>query len=277
MRELGIYYDLSNADYHGDRTAVGCTGLKTILEAPACYFGRYLDPNCPPEPERETAGRRFGTLVHAYLFEHERFNERYAVGPAVSSRALKAWKDFCASLPMGVEAITPAEYDCLQQVRMQARDIPDFAKALTSGHGEVSAYAVDEATGVRVKVRPDWVEDVGSDAVILWDGKTYASADENEFVRQAARMKYAMQAGLYSDFYAKASGKKVLAFVFLLVADDYPNLTNAVMLDDNSMAAGRRQYRRALDTYAECMRTGVWPGYGNDVKTVSLPAWALEE
>jgi exodeoxyribonuclease VIII len=178
---------------------------------------------------------------------------------------------------MGVEAITPAEYDCLQQVRMQARDIPDFAKALTSGHGEVSAYAVDEATGVRVKVRPDWVEDVGSDAVILWDGKTYASADENEFVRQAARMKYAMQAGLYSDFYAKASGKKVLAFVFLLVADDYPNLTNAVMLDDNSMAAGRRQYRRALDTYAECMRTGVWPGYGNDVKTVSLPAWALEE
>lgn len=277
MREPGIYLGLSNDAYHVDRTAVGSSGLKAMLEAPAYYFGQYLDPDCPPPSERETPGRRFGSMVHCALFEHPAFNDRYRVGPVVSSKALKAWKDFAATLPEGCDGITPAEYASMKQVRKSVLAIPDMAKALAVGHGEVSAYAVDPATGVRCKVRPDWVHPVGDDAVIIIDGKTYATADANEFSRQAARMLYALQAALYTDMYQLASGKRVLAFVFLLIADSYPHLSNAVMLDERSMATGRAQYRRALDSYAECMRSGVWPGHGNDVKIVSLPNYAHEE
>lgn len=276
MKAPGIYLNVPIEQYHSEKFAIGCSGLKAMLKAPAYYFGQYLDPNCPPESERESPGRRFGNMVHAQLFEHESFAERYRVGPEVTSKALKAWKDFASTLPEGVEPITPAEYKTMQQVRRSALTIPDIASALAVGDGEVSAYAVDDETGVMVKVRPDWVHPAGPDSCILLDGKTFNTADTDEFTRQAARMSYSMQAALYSDFYAKASGKKVLGFVFLVIADEFPNLCNAVMLDDESLQAGRRLYRKALNQYAECMKSGVWPGHGGDVKVISLPKWAME-
>ncbi|MNY62519.1 hypothetical protein D3C86_1993460 [compost metagenome] len=35
----------------------------------------------------------------------------------------------------------------------------------------------------------------------------------------------------------------------------------------------RRQYRPLVRTYAECMASGVWPGFSSGVKTVKLPSW----
>lgn len=275
MREPGIY-ELTNAEYHSDRAAIGSSGLKAMLESPAYYFGQYLDQDCPPESETETPSRRFGNLVHCHLFEPHLFGDRYRVGPDCA-RNLKEWKDWAKDhLPDGCDGIKPGEYKAVKRARQSVMELPDMAAALAVGKGEVSAYWRDEATGVLCKVRPDWVHPVGPDSVILVDGKTYASADEAEFVRQAARMKYPLQAALYSDGYAAATGKRVLAFIFLVISDDWPHLANAVMLDEASLAAGRAQYRRALDAYAECRRTGVWPGHGSDVKVVTLPRWALE-
>jgi hypothetical protein len=272
-----IIHGLPNADYHGDTSAIGCSGLKAVLKSPAYYYGQYLDPRCPPEGDRETPGRFFGNLVHCALFEHPQFNARYRVGPAVASKALKAWKDFAAELPPGCQGITPAQYETAQRVRESVLAIPDMAEALASGHGEVSAYWTDEATGVRCKVRPDWVNPVGEDSVIIIDGKTFASADPHDFARQVVKMDYALQAAFYSHGYAKASGKNVLAFVFLVVADDYPHLASTMTLDEEAMSAGARRFRRALDSYAQCKKTGVWPGYSQSIQQIALPQWALQE
>jgi hypothetical protein len=43
------------------------------------------------------------------------------------------------------------------------------------------------------------------------------------------------------------------------------------------MDEGRRLMRRAIDTYQQCMETGAWPGYGDDITLIGLPPWALEE
>jgi hypothetical protein len=34
---------------------------------------------------------------------------------------------------------------------------------------------------------------------------------------------------------------------------------------------------RALAEYADCERTGIWPGYAPEIVMVDLPAWAMEE
>lgn len=273
----GVYQGISNADYHADRTAVGQSGLKAVLKAPAFFFGQYLDPACPPESDRETPGRKFGNMVHCVLFEYPLFNQRYRVGPEVTSKAVKAWKDFAAELPAGCNGISRQEYDCALAVRASVLAIPEMAKALSVGAGEVSAWWTDPATGVKCKCRPDWVYPVSDDAVIIIDGKTFASAEPGEFTRQAVKMDYFMQAAWYSDGYALASGKKVLAFIFLVVSDDYPYLASAMMPDDESIEAGRRKYRRGLDSYAACLKSGVWPGYSHDIKLISMPAWAKEQ
>jgi hypothetical protein len=275
MREPGIYHGIQNADYHADRSAIGNSGLKAVLRSPAYYYGQYLDPAKPESEDKpETAGQRFGNIAHTMLFEPDSFNARYAVGPDVRSRALKAWKDWAKDLPEGVEGIKPGEYAAAKRLRESVLAIPDMRAAFSEGHGEASAYFIDPATGERGKCRPDWAHPVGGEAVVLIDGKTYADASEAEFTRQIARMNYDMQAAWYTDGYEAATRKKVLAFLFLAIESDYPHQCNVMQLDAESLQVGRSKYRRALDQYAQCKALGSWPSYGNAVKLITLPAWA---
>ena len=49
------------------------------------------------------------------------------------------------------------------------------------------------------------------------------------------------------------------------------------MLGDDVLDAARRENRRLMDTYAECKRTGVWPGYPAGINLINLPAWAQRQ
>jgi hypothetical protein len=39
----------------------------------------------------------------------------------------------------------------------------------------------------------------------------------------------------------------------------------------------RSDNRRLLNLYAECKRTGNWPGYQSGIQIVNLPAWAQRQ
>jgi exodeoxyribonuclease VIII len=116
---------------------------------------------------------------------------------------------------------------------------------------------------------------VSSNSVILLDVKTFSDPSPNEFARQCARKAYAKQAAYYSDGYEKASGKSVRAFIFLAVGNEWPYAAAAMMLDEESLEAGRRHYKRNLRTYAECVNTNTWPGFSSGITLIRLPQWAL--
>lgn len=276
--EPGIHFDIPIDVYHSDKRAIGNSGLKEILDCPALYFGQNLDATRPPADERDSAGQQFGNMAHCVLFEHDKFAARYRVGPDVHSKALKAWKDFAATLPEGCEGIKPTQYASATKIREQALALPDLRETLLhpEGRGEVSAYWRDERTGVLCKCRPDWVMPAGDGGVVLFDAKTFSTGDTQEFGRQVPRMAYHLQAAWYGDGYARASGKNVLAFVFIVIGNEWPHPINLVMLDDEAIRTGQLMYRRALDIYAECLKTGTWPGYAPGIKTINLPKWALE-
>jgi exodeoxyribonuclease VIII len=62
--------------------------------------------------------------------------------------------------------------------------------------------------------------------------------------------------------------------VFAAVESDWPHVAMPYMLGDDVLAAARRENRRLLNRYAECKRTGTWPGYGSAVQLINLPKWA---
>lgn len=269
-----IVHGLPIEHYHGMTDFISKTGLDRIERSPAYYYATTLDPNRPPEKER--AGQLEGNLAHCAILELDEFDKRYAVGPDVS-RATKAWKEFEASLPPGMVGIKPDQRETAMRQRDQVMLLPDVAEALSAGHAEVSAFWTDPQTGVLCRCRPDWVHPVGDDAVILVDAKTFSDASPDEFARQCARKAYHKQAAYYSDGFEAASGKRVLAFIFVAVETDWPNAASATMLDEQSIEQGRADYRRNLQTYAQCLKTGQWPGYSTGVETVSLPRWALTD
>jgi hypothetical protein len=66
----------------------------------------------------------------------------------------------------------------------------------------------------------------------------------------------------------------VHGFVFAAVESDWPHVAAPYMLDDDVLEAARRENRRLLNRYAECKRTGIWPGYPAGIQQISLPKWA---
>lgn len=269
---IGIVEGLDIEAYHSG-PGISKSGLDSINANPFIYWSRHLDPN-RPERERK-AGQLEGTLAHCAILEPDEFKKRYIVGPD-TTRAAKAWKDFEAAHP-DLIVIKGDEYSVAMRQADAVRRLPEVAEALSRGRAEVSAYWTDPVTGELCRCRPDWEHPAGESGVILLDVKTCSDASPQEFARQIARKRYHVQDSFYSDGYALASGREVLAFVFVAVESEWPHAACALMLDDQGKEQGRREYRRNLNTYAECRKSGVWPGYSQSIEIVNLPAWAITE
>jgi exodeoxyribonuclease VIII len=277
MMEPGIHFNISNDEYHADRSAVGRSGLMAMLRSPAYYYGQYLDPACPPESDTESAARLFGNMVDCAMTEPAALNTRYLVGPDVNKNTneWKAFKKECVAA--GAQAVDADALKRAKAARAGAMRVPDIARLFSKGFGQVTACAIDPTTGVKIKVRPDHVYPVNDKQVILADVKTYKSCDEEDFGRvQVVSMGYDIQDVLYSDVYARASGMEVLGFIFIVIEAEYPHVTAQMELAPEARASAQRKVRRALDTYHECRTTNVWPGHGDDLKTIVVPPYHLE-
>ena len=62
-------------------------------------------------------------------------------------------------------------------------------------------------------------------------------------------------------------------FAFIAVEKKPPYAVGVYVLDGAGVDIGRAQYQHDLTTFAECERTGVWPGYGDKIQTITVPAW----
>ena len=159
------------------------------------------------------------------------------------------------------------------------------AHALLTGEKYVtehSVYANDPETGELRRVRPDLWRFDG----IVGDLKTTDDASPEGFARSIVKWGYDVQHPYYLDTInlALQHGAKnrraptsAKAFVFVVVEKQAPHAVAVYTLDDAAVALGRAKYRASLDTYAECQRTGEWPGYGSGVQMISLPAWHINQ
>lgn len=272
---VGLRHGLSLDDYHADETAVSKTQLDDLEHSPLVFYGRHRAPGRPPRPA-PTAAMFGGTLAHCAILEPDAFDARYPPGPEVDTRAAKLWKDFAAGLKPHQVGVKPSERAAAFAQADAVRRVKPLAELLARGQAEVSAYWVDAASGVRCRCRPDWVHPLAS-GVILVDVKTAANADPRDFGRSVLNYSYHVQAAFYSDGFAAASGQVVHGFIFAACEKEWPYAAAACMLGEDDLELGRRRYQRNLATYAECMRTGEWPGWGDEVHLLQLPAWANKE
>lgn len=267
---IPIVHGLDIDAYHR-RPEVSKSSLDSLDLSPAIFWARHRDPLRPAPKEK--AGQLEGHLAHTAILEPEEFEKRYVVGPTLN-RNTKAWKEFVET-HAGRVAIQQDQYEAAIRQAASVNNLPEIRDVLSNGWAEVSAFWTDEETGVECRCRPDFVHDAGSDSVLLLDVKTFSDPSPNEFARQCARKSYAKQAAMYTDGYEKASGKTVRAFIFLAVGNEWPYAASAMMLDEDSLEAGRRHYKRNLRTYAECMSTGQWPGFSDGITLIRLPQWAF--
>lgn len=170
--------------------------------------------------------------------------------------------------------LTPDGFD---QCRRMAESVwgHTSARALLEDQGqrELSVVWDDPDTGTRCKMRADHVAE-GISAIV--DIKTTPDASKRAFSRTIYQRGYYRQADMYL-WGMSAHGRAYDDFVIIAVEKDPPYAVMPYRIKDKALEAGHDELLILLRRYAQCHRSGHWPGYGEDVQEITLPPWARNQ
>lgn len=270
ITEPGVY-EMTNAEYHADPVPGGSlssTGARKLLP-PSCPAIFQYERDNPPEPTK------------AFDLGHAAHDTVLGGGPEIVPVDVDNWLTKAAKQQRdeirqrGAVPLLRAEYEQIQAMAAALRAHPFAGRLFAEGAGipEASLFMRDEQTGVMLRGRLDWLPTATGRRMILPDLKTAKSANPEEFVKSAANYGYHAQAAWYSRLVKGLEIAEDVVFVFVVQEKTPPYVVSVVQLDITAMRIGALLNRRAIDIYAECERTGIWPGYVDDVALASLPVW----
>lgn len=254
---------MSDVEYH-QLPSLSSSGAKLLLQegGPAKYLHRLTHP---PEP---TAAFDLGHVVHGLVL-------------GVGAEPVEVMADSFRTKAVSEQAAKIREtggIPLLTKDFQRCRDMADAvfnhpiaARLLNKGTPEQSITWTDEETGLDLRCRPDWLR-----FGVCVDLKTAADASPHGFASAAAKYGYDLQSEFYRDGIGQATGDEV-AFCFVVVEKEPPHMVGVYELDYDATRIGYEKYRAAVHLAARCLETGAWPAYGDDIQTISLPKWALNE
>ena len=263
-RRDGLVLSMPEQEYHSG-PELSSTGAKTLLRAPALYQWQQ-------EHRIEKAAYDFGHAVHALVLGTGLEVVIVEADTWMTKAAKEARADAYAA---GKVPMLAKDFIRAQRAANAVMEHPIASTAfLTSGAPEVSAFWTDESTGVRCRGRFDWLRD---SALEIVDLKTAADANPATFGRSVAKFGYDLQAAWYMDGYQAITGDRP-TFLHVVVEQHAPHLVSVIQLDEEALHIGALKAARAREIYAECTKTGQWPGYDPTViHPVGLPQWAIYE
>lgn len=258
--------NMPNEVYHAHPEGVSSSGLKLVERSPAHY--RYQAARAP------SRAMEIGTAVHAALLEPQVFADEYVLLKDVKDRRGSEYK--AATKVHGTERVLVAsEADQVAGMQEAVLSNPAMSKRLNAeGWRELSLFVRDPETGVLVRVRYDLLTVSG----IAVDLKSCQDARPEEFSKSIYNYAYDLSAALYTDAFQWATGNPIGAFEFAAVEKEMPHGHKLYLPDETLLQEGRRRYREALNLFAECERSGDWPGITCDgPELISLPSWRVAQ
>ena len=262
----GVRADLTNEQYHAG-PGVSKSGLwKLYSTTPAHYIG---------EVRKDTKAKAFGTATHMAVLEPHLLERTYGCLPEGHNGTTKEGKAATQAVrEAGLEPIKYDEYQAVLRIRDKLHADPIIQRLTKGAKYEQSAYWTDPETGELCRCRPDIYN---PSLKMMGDVKTARDAGSWGFAKAIEEYGYHVQDAFYSDGWTMAGGGDVDAFVFIAVESEAPNLFQIYELEPADRDQGRQIYQTALRRYADCKRTGIWPGYPGGVQPITRPKWAHDK
>lgn len=280
-KEDGWYPRVPESVYHADPDSLSSSGARLLIKETPEEFRHQQDQPPDPKPQYD-----FGHAAHKMVLGEGQ--QIFVLDPAIHGRtkdgeiakvpaATSKWKAAEAQArESGRLPITKANMDIAQRMAGRVHTNPIAARLFMSGMPEVSGYWHDQATGVRCRFRADWLPDRPG-RMICVDYKTALSADPKKFEKSLVDYGYHQQAAWYLDGLREVGIADDAAFLFIVQKKTPPFPVSLVQIRPEDVELGRRQNRRALELYARCRAEKSWPGYGDGIHVVGLPAWAASQ
>jgi hypothetical protein len=262
--------DLTGEQYHADKTSISASGLRALL-APGCPAQFKWDRDNPQPPKREFD---LGHAAHRLVLgigEELVFTE-YDDWRTKAAREERDAIRFDGGVPLlaheGEQVQAMAE-------ALRQHPIAGGLFAPGSGRAELSIFWTDRETGVRCRVRPDWLKELPGLALAV-DYKTCRDANPEAVSRAIRDYSYHQQDAFYTDGIWAALDPADVRFIFVFQSKTAPYLITVRELAQQDRDIGRARNQRALRLYADCERTGIWPdwtGPVDEIPTISMPSY----
>lgn len=268
----------SNADYHAN-PAISHSKLEVFRQRPALFKRRYIDQAIEAE---SSDALTFGSALHCAVLEPALFGESYVVQPAeIKQRRGKAWAEFEASVPAGVDILRPAEMELIDTLVAQvagngaAMDLIGSKGALV----ESSFRTEGSEWGVAMQCRPDVYNPSGCEfsAMVpyLADVKTVESFDR--FGKQFYDLGYFRQSPFYRGVIERVRGAVVpQRFFYIVVEKQEPHGVTVLEVDGLAMSEGQKEVDEALQRLGRCFASGDYPNLP-ETGYIGLPDWVVRQ
>ncbi len=266
-------YDLSMKEYRGqpcDGMSLSASDAIKLSESTPLHLRQsWL------EPEKYNPAANLGSIIHCLALEPLRKQSAVKVIDADDFRTKAAQQARDEALADGLLPILPHTLDAANAAVDAIMNNQQTAKLLDGGIAEQSYFA-KHALGVWTKCRPDLV----NGAQIIVDVKTCGSVHPEFIRRRIYDGGWYQQAPFHCDVYQRTTDREPTDYIWLCVEQKPPHAVAVYRPTADTMAAGARKNALAIATFAECVRTGQWPGYPSGVTELGLPDFAhyrLEE
>jgi hypothetical protein len=268
---LGLHTDLSNEAYHADKTSLSSSGARKLLP-PSCPAKFRWEQDNPPAP---TKTFDYGNAAHKtvlgngpklILVDHDAWTTKEAKAEVADARA------------QGGIPLKRHEMQMVKDMAEAIRRHPLAAALLDPAYGapEQSGFWIDEPSGIRCRVRFDWLPSIQGGRLIIPDYKTTTDASDDAMQKDIAKYGYNQQADWYeTGARALELGDQNAELLLIAQEKKAPYLVNVIGIEFGSRVIAGAKNRRAIETFAECMSTGHWPGYADhEPNYLALPGWA---
>ena len=258
--------NINNEDYHAD-PALGRSVADNLLTTCPAKVKYAMGQPSPSSPALLNGG-----MIHSAVLEPNLTDTEYGCKPAEidgNSPRTNAYKEAFAQMEdanPGKRWLPPSDYNMCMDVAASVLQHPLAKNLLYDASSLIEHTGFFEIEGTPCKVRPDLYN---KDSGIVLDLKTTIDASEKGFAKSVRQYGYLFQAAWYMTA-LRQMGERPKQFVFLVVEKSAPYATACYTIANNDIEKEVPRVLEAIKIYGECLRTDVWPGYSDDIKTLNL-------
>lgn len=262
-------------NYHDDYARISKSMLQDFATDRELFRLRYID--CKMPRRESSAAMDAGTAVHAVLLEGGELEDHVRLVPddcltsagAINGKRLAELK----SQTHGIVYVKAPEFGRISSIIESVRKVAPEMGIATAAGKEQSVYWTDSASGLDCRCKPDWYCELSGDRIICHDLKVTSTVNPWDWGRLADRFRYWLQDAHYTAGLEKATGRRVVDFIFWVVEDQYPFrvLRRAYSQDDRKSA--RQWHANRMCELAACYQTGNWANDWPD----EIPAKGLRQ
>jgi exodeoxyribonuclease VIII len=281
----GVYRDVPEGRYRDWRYA-SASRLNLLADRSPAHVRWELDHPTPPTPEMV-----IGSACHSVILTPERFATDYVTaGPCASvlksgdrkgeecgrpGLHLAAGTWFCGShgggpgfAPIRATVLTTEQAQIVERCHEAVTHHPYAGGNLDAAtEAELSIVWECPHTGLRMKSRIDAYR-----PGVLIDLKSTRDASPDAFAKGIVGWGYHRQIAAYMDA-LEAVGMPVEVAAIIAFEKEPPFAVAMYELHPDDIELGRQESITLRQHYADCERSGEWPGYGEKASMIRLPDW----